>query len=120
MIYRFGITTTIAYNTEEKKLTTELKLGKGVIHQLDVVFPSGCQAYLHVKINHGLHQVWPTNPDEDFASDGEPISFKEAYELRHEPYILTVYTWNLDEKYPHDVIIRIGLLPRKTIFRRLF
>lgn len=119
MIYRFSISTAITYNTEENKLKTDLPLTAGVIHQLDVLFPSGPQGYLHVKINHGLHQLWPTNPDGNFASSNEKISFKEFYELTSAPYKLNVYTWNEDDTYPHIVLIRIGILPREAFDVRL-
>lgn len=114
MIYRFSISTP-ADTAEADKVKTDLKLTDGVIHQLDVVFPSGPQGYLHCQICHGLHQVWPTNPDEDFASSNEKISFKEFYELNYAPFVLSVYTWNLDDTYDHEVIIRVGILPKEAL-----
>ena len=114
MIYRFGITTTTNYTKASPKKTI-LPLTRGVIHQLDVVFPPGPSGKLHVAINDALHQVWPTNPDESFASDRDSISFKEHYELEAEPYELQAYTWLEDAIYPHLAIIRIGILPRKIL-----
>ncbi len=114
MIYRFLITTPA--NTSEKDAQqTEMKLGKGVIHKLDIVFPPGPQRLLHLKIAQGAHQRWPTNPDQSFASDGEPITFREGLELNEEPYILSAWTWNEDTVYEHAVIIRLGLLRKKYI-----
>jgi len=119
MIYSFDISTPA--NTPDTDIQkTDLKLTRGVIHQLDIVFPTGCAGLLYVAINLGLFQIWPTNPDEYFHTDGETISFREHFELIFEPYILTVHTYNLDEEYSHSVIIRLGILPRKFILRRLF
>ena len=119
MIYRFGITTEYTYKEINKK-TTVLKLGEGIIHQIDIVFPAGLAGTTHMQITRGLHQVWPTNPDEDFAGDNDKISFHEHYELDEEPYQLEVHTWNTSTEHDHLIIVRIGLLRKKFVLRRLF
>ncbi len=118
MIYNFDITTPANTPATAKKETT-LKLARGVIHQIDIVFPPGPAALLHVTINDALHQRWPTNSDKDFASDDDAISFREFLELKEEPFLLTAWTWNESTDYAHSVLIRIGLLPRRFVLRRL-
>ena len=119
MIYSFAISTP-ANTAKADRQSTNLKLTQGVIHQVDFVFPTGCAGLLYAAVNYGLHQVWPTNPDEYFHTDGETISFREHYELVFVPFIMSVSTYNLDDTYAHSVIIRLGILPRKYILRRLF
>lgn len=114
MIYDFVITTP-ASTLVSAKQSTDLKLTGGIIHQIDLVFPSGPQGYLKVQINHGLHQVWPTNPEGYFASSDEKISFEEFYDLTTAPYTLTAYTWNDDDTYSHLVIVRFGILKRDDL-----
>lgn len=114
MIYSFAIETAITYSATNK-LKTDLKLTAGIIHQIDIVFPTGCAGLLYVAINHGLHQIWPTNPGEYFHTDGETLSFKEFYELLSAENTLSVYTYNLDDTYAHSVIIRLGLLKQSEI-----
>lgn len=108
MIYSFSITTP-ANTAKANKQRTDLKITKGTINQVDIVFPSGPAALLHVVINRGLHQAWPSNPDEDFASDNDTISLSESYDILAAPYILKAFTWNLDDTWEHGIIIRIGL-----------
>jgi len=114
MIYSFAIETAITYSATNK-LKTDLKLTAGIVHQIDIVFPTGCAGFLYVAINHGLHQVWPTNPNESFHTDGETISFKEFYELVGTENEMFVYTYNLDDTYAHSVIIRLGILKQSEI-----
>jgi len=109
MIYRFGITTP-ANTPETAKQRTNLKITAGTIHQLDIVFPPGPQGLLHVQINRGLYQIWPSNSDESFAADNNMLSFRERQPVRSEPYKLEALTWNIDDTYDHGVIIRIGIL----------
>lgn len=119
MIYSFSVSTP-ANTAEADRQKTDLKVARGVVHQIDVVFPTGCAGLLYVAINYGLYQVWPSNPDEYFHTDGETISFREHWELIFSPYRLSLFTYNLDTTYAHSVIIRLGILPRKYILRRLF
>jgi len=114
VIYRFSISTPKNTPFINRK-RTELRLTAGIINQVNFTFPPGCAGLLHLTINHGLYQIWPTNPEESFATDGETISFEEFYELKTEPFTLVAFTWNEDDTYDHTVIVRIGLLPR-TVF----
>ena len=81
MFYRFLITTPANTPATEKQ-ETELKLVHGIIHQVEVAFPPGPQALLHVHINRAIHQIWPTNTGSDFANDSTTIRFKEHYPLQ--------------------------------------
>jgi len=114
MIYSFNISTP-ANTLEADRVKTVLKLTAGIIHQLDILFPTGCAGLLYVALNHGLHQVWPSNDKEYFHTDGDKISFKEFYELKSDVNTLDVYTYNLDDTYPHAIIIRLGLLKQSEI-----
>lgn len=119
MIYRFNISTP-ANTAESAKQKTVLKVSRGVIHQLDIVYPPGPSGLLHLQIAKALHQLWPSNPSGSFAADQNMITFREHYELMTDPFQLEAYTWNLDDTHDHSVIIRLGILPRKNILRRLF
>ena len=114
MIYRFAISTP-PKTWESIKQKTVLKISSGIIHQLDIVFPPGPSGLLHVGINRGLNQVWPTNPEANFASDHESIIFKEFYDFTQEPLEFEVFTWNEDDTYPHTVVIRLGILKQSDI-----
>ncbi len=114
MIYSFSITTP-ANTPESSRKKTEVFLTKGIIHQVDFVFPRGSAGLLYLALASGLHQLWPTNPEEYFHTDGETISFKEFYEVKEKPMALQIYTYNLDDAYEHTVVVRIGLLKRGQI-----
>jgi len=114
MIYSHDISTPKNKEKADEQIT-ELKLTAGIIHQVDIVFPSGCAGLASIALFHGLHQLWPTNPEEYFHTDGETISFKEFYRLTTEPYIIEAKTYNLDTAHAHSIIVRIGLLKQSEI-----
>lgn len=114
MIYSFAISTDANTAKADEKIT-KLKLTAGIIHQLDIVFPAGCAGLAYIALFHGLHQVWPTNPDEYFHTDGETLSFKEFFQLPTEPYVIEAKTYNLDDTYNHAIIIRLGMLKQSEI-----
>lgn len=118
MIYAFNISTPLN-TTEANKKSTALRLGRGVIHKVEIDFPPGSQGTLHIAIRRGLNQVWPTNPADYFAADDRLISFPEYYELLWPPFRLVAETWNESLNNAHTVTIRIGLLKRQHALRRL-
>lgn len=114
MIFRFGITTP-ANTAESSKQSTILLLAQGIIHQIDVQFPSGPAGYLHLQIRNALHQVFPYNPGEAFASSNVNIRFRDFIPILEPPFEFVADTWNTDDTYEHLVIIRLGILPVSVI-----
>jgi len=98
---------------ETRPVVVNAKLNPGIIHRVSILFPPGPAALTHLQIRRGNHQVWPSNPDSDFASDDEVISWEDNYPLDDEPLILQLVAWNQDDTYPHTITVRFGLLPRE-------
>ena len=113
MIYDFNLSTPANTSFANRQIET-LELSKGVLIQLEVVFPAGCRGLLHVTISNALHQVFPTNSESNFSSDNESISFKENFIIKDTDKKLYANTWNLDDTYEHSVIIRFGIVPEKS------
>ena len=110
MIYVYTITTPT--NTlASAKLKTILPIAAGRISEVSLQFPSGAVGYHHIQINRGLHQLWPLNPDGDFATSDETIHWFEQYDLAYAPWQVEAYTWNLDTVYDHTVTVRIVTVP---------
>jgi len=108
MFYVFPIT--IPANTlATAKTKTTLKLTAGRITRVHLEFPAGHVGLTHIHVNCGLHQVWPTNPDANFSSSNETISFLEDLQMDYPPFTLEAYAWNLDDTYEHTITLRIEL-----------
>jgi hypothetical protein len=109
MFYSFALTVP-AGTTEAAPVVTRLKLTAGIIHQVDVEFRSGTDFRVGVRINQGLHQVYPTNPDGELKADGRPIIFPDYYRLDPGEDELVVYAYAPTATYEHVVYIKIGVL----------
>lgn len=110
MFYNYEISTEITTYVTNPQITN-IKLCHGIIHHVEVAFPSGPQGLLTCTINDAVHQVWPNSLGERFKADGYTIVWREHYPFLVEPYTFQIHTWNEDDTYPHSVIIRIGILP---------
>ena len=114
MFYSFDIT--IPANTlQASPQKTILKLCYGIIHKVDIVFPSGCSGLVGISVNNATHQVWPTNRGQHFCSDGETISWREFLENTTEPFELNALAWNTDQTYEHRLTVRVGVLPLSVV-----
>lgn len=87
----------------------QVLLPPGVIQQVDVQFPSGCVGLVHTLCRRGNTQVWPSNPDGDFHSNGMTITWQDEYELDDAPFVLRLVSWNLDDTYAHTITWRFSL-----------
>ena len=117
MIYQKTISTKIVdYFTTPKR--TVLKVTKGLVYKVEIDFPTGPASLLKVQIYDGGHQVWPSNPDEYFHSDGYCISFDDTLLKLAAPFQYDIYTWNECESWPHSVTVRIGMVSQALYIAR--
>lgn len=106
-------TFTIPANTAEADpVEEELVMDSGVIVGMAVYNPPGCSRVCRCRILEELSVLWPGNPDGYLATDGSEVKWAEHYALKSPGYRLILHAWNLSEHYPHDVIVRINVLPR--------
>jgi len=93
----------------------ELPLTDGVIHVVRIYIPPGSHGLVHGVILKGLHQVFPTEPSEDFHGDDREPTWKEAYQIPGPPYTLSFKGWNLSTKHDHEMVVEFGVLPYDVV-----
>jgi len=93
----------------------ELPLTDGVIHVVRVYIPPGSHGLVHGTICKGLHQIFPTEPSEDFHGDDREPTWKEEYVITGSPYSLNFLGWNESTKHNHEIIVEFGVLPYEVL-----
>lgn len=117
MIYTANITT--VKNTAQTALKkTVIHVTKGLVYKVEFYFPPGPSGLMGLAVFDGLYQVWPSSVGEFFVSDNETISFDDMYLKESAPYEFQCYTYNEDDKYPHFVSVRIGLVSSEVFLAR--
>lgn len=114
MFYVFSYTPS-ASNTLSNPYILEMHLTAGVIHQVDILFQSGCAHQEFIQIFHGKYQVWPTNRGEKIRGDATVISFREFYNLAPGNNILKAHIWTTLSASFKEIIIMIGVLPKGAL-----
>lgn len=114
MIYSFYIETP-ANTSELAPLVTELKISRGIIHQVFIGFPPGLQAECHLTLWREGHQVWPSSPDQDFAWEDYTFPFIEWLPIETEPYMMWAHTWNDNPDYDYPILVILCILPREVL-----
>ena len=117
MIYQTTITTVKGPAAFTLKQST-LKVTRGLVYKVEIDFPPGCSGLLKVKIFDGGHQVWPSNNNESFSTDGHIISFDDTLLKLAAPFQYTIHTVNEDTIYDHSVTIRIGMVSEEMYIAR--
>ncbi len=114
MFYVYSNTPTAA-NTKADPFKLKMKLTAGVVHQVDVLFQSGANHEEFVQIHYGGVQLWPSNRGEYLRGNATVISFREFQVLPPGVDILVAHistTLTTDFK---EVLIQIGVLPKRII-----
>lgn len=114
MFYAFSYTPD-AGDTEEDSHDLKMQLTAGIIHQVDILFQSGCNHEEFVRINNDNFQLWPLNRGEKLRGNATVISFREFYELSPGNSILTAKIWTTLSADFKEIVIQIGLLPKRVI-----
>lgn len=55
--------------------------------------------------------MWPANPEMDFYTNDETLSYVEDIDLSLGAAALTAYTYNLDDTYEHTITVRVVVMP---------
>lgn len=114
MFYAFSYTPS-ATDTEANPHEIDMKLTAGVIHQVDVLFQDGCNHEEFVQIFNDKYQCWPSNRGEKLRGNATVVSFREFYELTGGNTRLTAKIWTTLTADFKEVIIQVGLLPKRII-----
>ena len=104
-----------ASTTQTDPLTHELLLPHGIIHRLLVGFPPGPNTLAHLQIFRADHQIWPSDPDQDFAWAEHVMDWPEWYEVEGVPYSVSLRGWNTSTRFTHRVWVAVGVLPRQSL-----
>lgn len=117
MIYIADITTP-ANTLQDSPKKTVLQVTKGLVYKLEIAFPPGSRGLLSCYINDGNYQVWPVGYGSVFRGDNSKIVFDDTYLKLLPPYQFSIFTYNLDELYEHNLIFRLGLVSQEIFMAR--
>jgi len=92
-----------------------LDLTSGVIHQFDVLFQSGCDHLVGVQIVKGASQIWPSNRGSYLRGNATVVSFREFFELTPGNTDLVAKIYADASIIDIEIIIQIGLLPKRIL-----
>ena len=119
MFYNFTITVSPG-TAEDTAEETVIKLSEGVITHAECYFTEKCQGQVHIAIRDALHQVWPTNPEEQMRGEKQAVPFEAYHEITHPSHSYTVKAWNTDDSYFHTVILRFVVVrPAEELYSQV-
>ena len=102
-------------DTDTDKIRLPMDLTAGVIHQVDVLFQDGCDHQAHVQIFQGNFQLWPSNRGKALRGNATVVSFREFHELVAGASDLHAMIWGDGTITGVEIVIQIGLLPKRII-----
>jgi len=117
MIYTASVKTEKLGDANDKRVVM-LPVAKGLVYRVEIEFPPGCSGLLSVKIFDGGYQVWPSNRDGAFRSDGCTIAFDDSYLKQAAPFEFRIETENIDNSWSHTINVRLGMASNEAFMSR--
>jgi hypothetical protein len=114
MFYVFSYTPS-ATDTAANPHVMDLHLTAGIIHQVDILFQSGCNHQTFIQIFDGNLQVWPSNRGEKIRGDATVISFREFYKMLPGDSRLKAHIWTTLSSSFKEIILQLGVLPKAAL-----
>lgn len=114
MGYAWDITVS-ANTTSASPKKKVLKLHPGIITRIGCKFPRGCHGLVKVRLTRGgVFQVFPFSAGEWVTGDNEEVFFNYYYDLTDHPRKLKLEAISPGSTYPHDITIRVTVLPKSV------
>ena len=97
-------------------LQTKVKINPGVIVHWHAHFPAGVEGELRLRVTQGSTALLPENHDGYITGDDFNYSFPDFRHIYDEPFVLDVYTWNIDVVNEHKIQLIITMVPLWTLY----
>ena len=101
--------TTAANTAQTARQRTEWLVPRGILFQVDIVFPPGPGGLLRLRILRGSDPFVPAQDEQFIRADNIHLTLKTHLVMDTYPTLLSVETFNLDTAYPHDVDITVSI-----------
>ena len=92
-------------------VTRSLRIPKGDITEVRVIFPVGCADLAHVRIFALDKQIYPSNLGSYYQGDGVFFLIRDRYPLSEFVQEVKVEGYNEDDTYQHTVTVGITVIP---------
>jgi len=92
-----------------------LKIARGIISWVSVLFPPGCNGMVYCTIAHHEHQIAPSTEQMTMSGNADPIEWNEYYKCYQLPHELKIRAWSPGTTYDHTISVRVAILPREGV-----
>lgn len=106
--------TFIANGSKAEEEEEVMECAWGILTNVDISFNWGTGRNVHVHIDEALHQIFPTNPNGNYAFDGYTCHITGKYELLPATRRIYLRGWN-EGDYDHAVAVAFEVLPKEDV-----
>lgn len=111
MSYR--ATFTVPANTLATAPTIEeVSLKRGILTEVDILFPAGAAGMVNFQIWHWEHQLYPYTPGESFVGHNTRIVLRDDYPILEARPVLYLVGWSPGTSYDHTIYVTFRISDR--------
>ncbi len=88
----------------------EMKCCWGTVKDVTITFPAGCHNVCHAHIDDELHQMFPTNPEGDYALNDVTLPIDDEYGLLADKVKIYLRGYNTGI-FNHEISVTFKVIP---------
>ena len=112
--YKFPIN-----GSKSNRKETKLDLVTGVVHDVVLDFPAGCQYLTHVRIMRGSFSIWPRNQAAYYAYEDFQLHIRDKWILTGGARTLLLDGWNQDDTEEHTIRVSLTVTEPEVYFAQM-
>lgn len=91
-----------------------LKVTKGKVNKITVLFPPGCCTLVGVWFEYHTVQILPWARNKQLFGAGNMLEFSLSIPIDTEPYEVIVYGYSEDDTFDHTVYITVNVIDEEA------
>lgn len=115
----FFAKTFTAGKTKSTPERIEMNITSGIVHDVVIDFPAGCQYLTNVRIIRGAMSVWPRNQGAFYAYEDYQIEIADFWPLLGGENQLVLEGYNIDDTENHTIRVALQVSDPELYFSQL-
>lgn len=97
----------------------DVKITSGIVHNVVIDFPAGCQYLTHARILRGAMSIWPRNQGEFYVFENYSLEIADFWPLLGGENDLVLEGYNTDDTNTHTIRVALQVSDPEVYFAQV-
>jgi len=108
-----------AGKTKDTPERLEMEITSGIVHNVSLAFPAGCQYLTNARILRGATSIWPRNQGAFYAYENYTLEIQDFWPLLDGESELVLEGYNTDDSKTHEIRVAVQVSDPEFYFAEI-